>query len=61
MTQILLVWLICLTFTMASLILPRPPRWLWAPRWAEGWLVPHAERQPVCRFQCGTCSGEATP
>ena len=24
-------------------------------RWAQGWLIPHAERRANCRVQCVTC------
>lgn len=47
-------WLLILDFTLIMFLLPIP-RWLYAPRWAAGWLVPHAERQEVCRVRCATC------
>lgn len=47
-------WTACFAATITILALPDLPH----PRWAQGWLIPHREKQEKCRIQCATCGNE---
>ena len=51
-----------LVLTWSALASPALPQWVLSPRWAQGWLVPHAEPREKCRGfdgePCATCRGK---
>ncbi len=51
MTLLVIGGMFALTFAVLSLP-PIPARYF---RWAEGWMIPHAEPRQRCLVKCATC------